>query len=158
MQDAEARLVLWRPDDVLREACRRTVRKKLDIVEWEHFLRGQPYRRDLRRLLTPDIIDADVRKGPRAVDIAAHGVDDDSRLEAHRTTDSERAVPAPRHRSARDGGNIAILTPAVEAEGPRIAFVNDAFCAIYGRRSETSSGRRRRSSASSSGSRRSSTR
>jgi len=31
---------------------------------------------------------------------------------------------------------IAILTPAVEADGPRIAFVNDAFCAIYGRRSE----------------------
>jgi diguanylate cyclase (GGDEF)-like protein/PAS domain S-box-containing protein len=31
---------------------------------------------------------------------------------------------------------IAILTPAVEAEGPRIAFVNDGFCAIYGRRRE----------------------
>ncbi|HEX2061259.1 MAG TPA: EAL domain-containing protein [Thermoanaerobaculia bacterium] len=29
---------------------------------------------------------------------------------------------------------IAILTPAVEAVGPRIAFVNDGFCAIYGRR------------------------
>ncbi len=28
---------------------------------------------------------------------------------------------------------IAILTPAVEAEGPRIAFVNDGFCALYGR-------------------------
>jgi diguanylate cyclase (GGDEF)-like protein/PAS domain S-box-containing protein len=28
---------------------------------------------------------------------------------------------------------IAILTPAVEALGPRIAFVNDGFCAIYGR-------------------------
>ena len=31
---------------------------------------------------------------------------------------------------------IAILTPAVEAVGPRIAFVNDGFCAIYGRRRE----------------------
>ncbi len=27
---------------------------------------------------------------------------------------------------------IAILTPAVEATGPRIAFVNDGFCALYG--------------------------
>ncbi|HEX9983494.1 MAG TPA: EAL domain-containing protein [Thermoanaerobaculia bacterium] len=27
---------------------------------------------------------------------------------------------------------IAILTPAVEAVGPRIAFVNDGFCTIYG--------------------------
>ena len=31
---------------------------------------------------------------------------------------------------------IAILTPAVEAAGPRIAFVNDGFCAIYDRRRE----------------------
>ncbi len=31
---------------------------------------------------------------------------------------------------------IAILTPAVEALGPRIAFVNDGFCAIYGRNRE----------------------
>lgn len=31
---------------------------------------------------------------------------------------------------------IAILTPAVEADGPRIAFVNDGFCAMYGRRAE----------------------
>src|SRR5687767_3277926 len=29
---------------------------------------------------------------------------------------------------------IAILTPAVEAAGPRIAFVNDGFCSIYGLR------------------------
>ncbi len=29
---------------------------------------------------------------------------------------------------------IAILTPAVEAVGPRIAFVNDGFCSIYGYR------------------------
>lgn len=29
---------------------------------------------------------------------------------------------------------IAILTPAVEAIGPRVAFVNDGFCAMYGRR------------------------
>ena len=28
---------------------------------------------------------------------------------------------------------IAILTPAVETEGPRIAFVNDGFCTLYGR-------------------------
>ena len=28
---------------------------------------------------------------------------------------------------------IAILTPAVEAAGPRVAFVNDGFCGIYGR-------------------------
>ncbi len=34
------------------------------------------------------------------------------------------------------GEGIAILTPAVEAAGPRIAFVNDGFCAIYGRRRE----------------------
>jgi diguanylate cyclase (GGDEF)-like protein/PAS domain S-box-containing protein len=34
------------------------------------------------------------------------------------------------------GEGIAILTPAVEAVGPRIAFVNDGFCAIYGRRRE----------------------
>ena len=31
---------------------------------------------------------------------------------------------------------IAILTPAVEAIGPRIAFVNDGFCAMYGRTRE----------------------
>jgi diguanylate cyclase (GGDEF)-like protein/PAS domain S-box-containing protein len=31
------------------------------------------------------------------------------------------------------GQGIAILTPAVEAVGPRIAFVNDGFCSIYGR-------------------------
>ncbi|MFZ2493962.1 MAG: EAL domain-containing protein [Thermoanaerobaculia bacterium] len=31
---------------------------------------------------------------------------------------------------------IAILTPAVEATGPRIAFVNDGFCAVFGRRRE----------------------
>ncbi|HKR62182.1 MAG TPA: EAL domain-containing protein [Thermoanaerobaculia bacterium] len=31
---------------------------------------------------------------------------------------------------AADG--IAIMTPAVEAVGPRIAFVNDGFCAMYG--------------------------
>jgi diguanylate cyclase (GGDEF)-like protein/PAS domain S-box-containing protein len=31
---------------------------------------------------------------------------------------------------------IAILTPAVEALGPRIAFVNDGFCAIFGRERE----------------------
>ncbi|HKO56221.1 MAG TPA: EAL domain-containing protein, partial [Thermoanaerobaculia bacterium] len=30
------------------------------------------------------------------------------------------------------GEGIAILTPAVEALGPRIAFVNDSFCALYG--------------------------
>jgi diguanylate cyclase (GGDEF)-like protein/PAS domain S-box-containing protein len=30
------------------------------------------------------------------------------------------------------GQGIAILTPAVEAVGPRIAFVNDGFCAIFG--------------------------
>jgi diguanylate cyclase (GGDEF)-like protein/PAS domain S-box-containing protein len=28
---------------------------------------------------------------------------------------------------------IAILTPAVETEGPRIAFVNEGFCTLYGR-------------------------
>jgi diguanylate cyclase (GGDEF)-like protein/PAS domain S-box-containing protein len=31
---------------------------------------------------------------------------------------------------------IAILTPAVEAVGPRIAFVNDGFCTIFGLRRE----------------------
>ncbi len=31
---------------------------------------------------------------------------------------------------------IAILTPALEAAGPRVAFVNDGFCAIYGRARE----------------------
>src|SRR5688572_16891660 len=30
------------------------------------------------------------------------------------------------------GQGIAILTPAVETIGPRIAFVNDGFCAMYG--------------------------
>jgi diguanylate cyclase len=30
------------------------------------------------------------------------------------------------------GQGIAIMTPAVEAIGPRIAFVNDGFCAMYG--------------------------
>ena len=34
------------------------------------------------------------------------------------------------------GQGIAILTPAVEAVGPRIAFVNDGFCAMYGRSRE----------------------
>lgn len=31
------------------------------------------------------------------------------------------------------GDGIAILTPAVEAVGPRFAFVNDGFCLMYGR-------------------------
>ena len=31
------------------------------------------------------------------------------------------------------GQGIAILTPAVEEAGPRVAFVNDGFCAMYGR-------------------------
>jgi diguanylate cyclase (GGDEF)-like protein/PAS domain S-box-containing protein len=31
---------------------------------------------------------------------------------------------------------IAILTPAVEAIGPRVAFVNDGFCAMYGYKRE----------------------
>lgn len=30
------------------------------------------------------------------------------------------------------GQGIAILTPAVEATGPRVAFVNDGFCSLYG--------------------------
>ena len=34
------------------------------------------------------------------------------------------------------GQGIAILTPAVEAAGPRVAFVNDGFCAMYGVRRE----------------------
>jgi diguanylate cyclase (GGDEF)-like protein/PAS domain S-box-containing protein len=34
------------------------------------------------------------------------------------------------------GQGIAIMTPAVEAIGPRIAFVNDGFCSIYGLRRE----------------------
>ena len=34
------------------------------------------------------------------------------------------------------GQGIAILTPAVEAVGPRVAFVNDGFCSIYHRRKE----------------------
>jgi diguanylate cyclase (GGDEF)-like protein/PAS domain S-box-containing protein len=34
------------------------------------------------------------------------------------------------------GQGIAILTPAVEALGPRIAFVNDGFCAMYARARE----------------------
>jgi diguanylate cyclase (GGDEF)-like protein/PAS domain S-box-containing protein len=34
------------------------------------------------------------------------------------------------------GQGIAIMTPAVEAVGPRIAFVNDGFCAMFGRRRE----------------------
>ena len=32
------------------------------------------------------------------------------------------------------GQGIAILTPAIEAIGPRIHFVNDAFCSMYGSR------------------------
>ncbi len=31
------------------------------------------------------------------------------------------------------GQGIAILTPAVEEIGPRVAFVNDGFCSLYGR-------------------------
>ncbi len=34
------------------------------------------------------------------------------------------------------GQGIAILTPAMEAIGPRVAFVNDGFCAMYGRSRE----------------------
>ncbi len=34
------------------------------------------------------------------------------------------------------GEGIAILTPAAEAIGPRVAFVNDGFCALYGRTRE----------------------
>ncbi len=34
------------------------------------------------------------------------------------------------------GQGIAILTPAVEAVGPRVAFVNEGFCAIYQRPKE----------------------
>lgn len=38
------RLVLWRPEDVVSEACRRSVRKALTPAEWQQFLNGQPYR------------------------------------------------------------------------------------------------------------------
>src|SRR2546430_16588693 len=31
------------------------------------------------------------------------------------------------------GQGIAILTPAVESTGPRVAFVNNGFCEMYGR-------------------------
>ena len=48
------------------------------------------------------------------------------------------------------GQGIAILTPAVEALGPRIAFVNDGFCAIYGRTREEIIGQTPVASASSS--------
>src|SRR5580765_2464738 len=34
------------------------------------------------------------------------------------------------------GQGIAILTPAVEALGPRVAFVNEGFCALFGRNRE----------------------
>jgi diguanylate cyclase (GGDEF)-like protein/PAS domain S-box-containing protein len=34
------------------------------------------------------------------------------------------------------GQGIAILTPALESTGPRVAFVNDGFCALYGRTRE----------------------
>src|SRR5687767_5315808 len=34
------------------------------------------------------------------------------------------------------GLGIAILTPAVEVDGPRVSFVNDGFCEIYGRQRE----------------------
>jgi WD40 repeat protein len=39
-----ARFFLWRPDAVLREACRRSLRKSLTTEEWDQFLTGQPYR------------------------------------------------------------------------------------------------------------------
>ncbi|HUP44894.1 MAG TPA: EAL domain-containing protein [Thermoanaerobaculia bacterium] len=38
------------------------------------------------------------------------------------------------------GQGIAILTPAVETIGPRIAFVNEGFCAMYGARREEAIG------------------
>lgn len=38
------RLVLWRPEDVVREACRRSLRKALSPAEWQQFLGGQHYR------------------------------------------------------------------------------------------------------------------
>ena len=34
------------------------------------------------------------------------------------------------------GEGIAILTPAVETIGPRVAFVNDGFCSMYRTRRE----------------------
>ena len=38
------RLVAWRQDDVVREACRRALQKKLAATTWDEFLRGQPFR------------------------------------------------------------------------------------------------------------------
>jgi diguanylate cyclase (GGDEF)-like protein/PAS domain S-box-containing protein len=45
-------------------------------------------------------------------------------------TEQLRLLGSAIHVSAQ---GIAILTPAVEAVGPRVAFVNDGFCTIYGR-------------------------
>lgn len=37
------RLVLWQPDDVLRDACRRLVRCRLEKTEWQQYLQGEPF-------------------------------------------------------------------------------------------------------------------
>lgn len=40
-----ARLILWRPEDVVRDACRRLIRHGLTRAEWpQFFLKDEPYR------------------------------------------------------------------------------------------------------------------
>ena len=60
---------------------------------------------------------------------------DDSALlrEQRLQTEQLRLLGSAIHVSAQ---GIAILTPAVEAVGPRVAFVNDGFCAMVGRTRE----------------------
>jgi WD40 repeat protein len=44
LQHDGVRSYLWQPADLIREACRRSIRAKLDETEWQLYLKGEPYR------------------------------------------------------------------------------------------------------------------
>ncbi|MCU1244600.1 MAG: peptidase caspase catalytic subunit p20, partial [Acidobacteria bacterium] len=44
LQHDGVRSYLWQPADLTREACRRSIRAKLDETEWQLYLKGEPYR------------------------------------------------------------------------------------------------------------------
>ncbi|HVG23792.1 MAG TPA: diguanylate cyclase, partial [Thermoanaerobaculia bacterium] len=71
---------------------------------------------------------------PVGVPQAAWSTALDRELAAQRLQSEQLQLLGTALRVTHEG--IAILTPAVEAVGPRIAFVNDGFCAIFGRRRE----------------------
>jgi diguanylate cyclase (GGDEF)-like protein/PAS domain S-box-containing protein len=71
---------------------------------------------------------------PVAVPEAAWPTALDRELSAQRLQSEQLELLGTAIRVSAEG--IAILTPAVESVGPRIAFVNDGFCTTFGRRRE----------------------